>query len=167
VESISIRPMRPEDAPLLQDAHRRLSPEAIRLRFHGNLRELPDEMARHFCTVDGYDRAAFAAVTGAPERIIGVGRYDWIGDGVAEIAFVVEDEYQGRGVGARLFDTVLAAARTRGAETLLAQVVHGNSVMRHLLKRTGFPLRTERTRDADCMYLTIQGDDGYPRAARS
>jgi GNAT superfamily N-acetyltransferase len=155
VESIGIRPLRPEDAPRLQDTHRRLSPEAIRLRFHGYLRELPDEMARHFCTVDGYDRAAFAAVTGDPERIVGVGRYDWLGDGVAEVAFVVEDGYQGQGIGGRLFDTVLNAARSRGAHTLLAQVVHGNSTMRHMLQRTGLPLRTESTRDTDCLYLAV------------
>jgi RimJ/RimL family protein N-acetyltransferase len=154
-ESIAIRPLRPDDAPRLQETHRRLSPEAIRLRFHGYLRELPDEMARHFCAVDGHDRAAFAAVTGDPERIIGVGRYDWIGDDTVEIAFVVEDAFHGRGIGTRLFNTVLEAAKKRGAKTMLAQVIHGNSAMRRVLERSGLPLKTTRTRDTDCLYLTI------------
>jgi RimJ/RimL family protein N-acetyltransferase len=117
-------------------------------------------MARHFCAVDGYDRAAFAAVIGEPERIVGVGRYDWLGDGLAEVAFVVEDGYQGRGIGTRLCDMVIDAARLRGAHTVLAQVVHGNSIMRRMLEGTGRPLRNERTRDADCLYLTIADEAG-------
>jgi RimJ/RimL family protein N-acetyltransferase len=160
VETVRIRPLGADDVERLQAMHRRLSPEAIRLRFHGFLRELPDEMARHFCAVDGYDRAAFAAVIGEPERIVGVGRYDWLGDGLAEVAFVVEDGYQGRGIGTRLCDMVIDAARLRGAHTVLAQVVHGNSIMRRMLERTGRPLRNERTRDADCLYLTIADEAG-------
>jgi GNAT superfamily N-acetyltransferase len=160
VDQVRIRPLGVDDAARLQAMHRRLSPEAIRLRFHGFLRELPDEMARHFCAVDGYDRAAFAAVIGDPEQIVGVGRYDWLGDGLAEVAFVVEDGYQGRGVGSRLFDTVIDAARARGVHTVLAYVVHGNSIMRRMLERTGRSLRTERARDADCLYLTIADEVG-------
>jgi RimJ/RimL family protein N-acetyltransferase len=153
---VTIRPIRPDDMERLQAFHLRLSPEAIRLRFHGYLRELPETLARRFTQVDGHDRVAFVAVTDDPERIVGVGRYDWQGNGVAEVAFVVEDGYQRRGIGSRLQTTLLTSARARGdIHTLLARVVHGNSRMRKLLEATGYPVRLERGHDADLLWLTL------------
>jgi RimJ/RimL family protein N-acetyltransferase len=152
---IRLRPIRPDDMTRLQEFHRRLSPEAIRLRFHGYMRELPDAMARRFCAVDGHDRVAFVAVAGDPERIVGVGRFDRERDhkGEAEMAFVVEDAYQGHGIGSRLLSQLIEAAHANGIHTLVARVLPGNSPMRHLLQRTGYPLRSRRDRDADCLIM--------------
>ena len=155
---ITIRPIRPDDVLRLQSFHRRLSPEAIRLRFHGYLRELPDAMALRFCEVDGHDRVAFVAVTGDPERIVGVGRYDVQEDGVAEVAFVVEDAYQGHGIGSTLLRRLVESARARGIHTFLASVLPGNSPMRRLLERMGYPLRVERGMGVDCLWLALPDD---------
>ena len=154
---VTIRPIRPDDWRRLQEFHLRLSPEAIRLRFHAYLRELPDDMAHRFCEVDGYVRVAFVAVSGAPERIVGVGRYDRVGTEVAEMAFVVEDAYQRKGIGTTLLNHLLQRARTDGAKTFLARVLPGNTPMRHLLEKTGCPIRTERGfhGDADLLWLAL------------
>jgi GNAT superfamily N-acetyltransferase len=154
---VALRPIRPDDTARLQELHLRLSPEAIRLRFHGYMRELPDAMAKRFCEVDGHHRVAFVAVTGDPERIVGVGRYDRDQDrvGEAEMAFVVEDEYQGHGIGSRLLSQLIESARANGIHTLVARVLPGNSPMRHLLQHTGYPLRSRRDRDADCLIMEI------------
>lgn len=155
-DDVTIRPIRPDDMERLQGFHLRLSPEAIRLRFHGYLRELPETLARRFTQVDGHDRVAYVAVTGDPEQIVGVGRYDWQEDGVAEVAFVVEDGYQRHGIGSCLLATLLESAQARGdINTLLARVVHGNSRMRKLLEAAGHPLRLERGHDADLLWLTL------------
>jgi RimJ/RimL family protein N-acetyltransferase len=154
---IALRPIRPDDTRRLQEFHRRLSPEAIRLRFHGYMRELPDAMAKRFCEVDGHDRVAFVAVTGHPERIVGVGRFDREQErqGEAEMAFVVEDAYQGRGLGSLLLSQLIDSARSNGIHTLVARVLPGNSPMRRLLQRAGYPLRSCRDRDADCLIMEI------------
>jgi acetyltransferase len=152
---VSFRPIRADDVTRLQEFHRRLSPDVVRLRFHGYLRELPDTMAERFCQVDGRDRAAFVAVTGDPEQIVGVGRYDWQGDGVAEAAFVVQDSYQRLGIGTALLHRVIEAARARGVHTFLARVLHENTAIRHLMAKTGYPLSFEHHREDDCLRLSL------------
>lgn len=153
---MSIRPIRPDDAPALQVFHSCLSPESIRLRFHGLLKELPAPMARRFCEVDGYNRAAFVATTGDPERIIGVGRYDWIGDGDAEIAFVVADSFQRHAIGTMLLKRVFEVARKRGLRRLVAHVLPGNTPMLHLIERSGYPFRVQWAGDHNNVWVTLQ-----------
>lgn len=140
---------------LLQAFHGRLSPAAVRLRFHGYLRELPDDLAHRFCSVDGLLRVAFVAVTGNPERIVGVGRYDRIGTEVAEVALVVEDAYQNQGIGTRLLNRLISSAREGSVRRFLALVLRGNNPMRRLLEKTACPLHMEHARDADTIWLEL------------
>jgi RimJ/RimL family protein N-acetyltransferase len=163
----------------LQAFHRRLSPDAIRLRFHSYLPEPPDDLARRFCEVDSWNRVAFVATfpadesgeldaPGSPitsqhplgsgsERIVAVGRFDREGEDAAEVAFVVEDGCQGRGLGSRLLRLLIAAARERGIRTLVAHTLPGNTRMRRLLERAGYPLRMQRGKDEDFLWLEIGG----------
>lgn len=152
---IAYRPIRPDDVERLKAFHRTLSQEAIRLRFHGYIRELPDGLAHRFCEVDGQDRVAFVAVAGEPEQIVGVGRFDRQEGGEAEVAFVVADSYQRRGIGRRLLTLLIDAARERGITELVASVLRGNSAMRKMLEDTGFPIRVKRRRDADDLWMTL------------
>lgn len=113
-------------------------------------------MARRFCEVDGYNRAAFVATTGDPERIIGVGRYDWIGDGDAEIAFVVADSFQRHAIGTMLLKRVFEVARKRGLRRLVAHVLPGNTPMLHLIERSGYPFRVQWAGDHNNVWVTLQ-----------
>lgn len=155
--SIGIRPIRPDDVERLQAFHRTLSPVVIHLRFHGMLRELPSNLARSFCTVDGRDRVAFVAVASVPEQIVGVGRYDRVDPTTAEIAFVVTDAYHHMGIGTRLLERLIHSARRHDIGQLLAWVLPGNNEMRKLLLKTDLPLVVERGMDADAMFLQIGG----------
>ncbi len=152
---VTFRPIRPDDVARLQAFHQRLSLEAIRLRFHSYLRELPDAMARHFCEVDGQNRVALVAVAGEPEQIVAVGRFDREQDDTAEVAFVVADAYQRQGIRAYLFRRLIAEARQGGIRTLIARVLPGNTAMRRLLEHTGYPLQVEYSRDANCIRLSL------------
>lgn len=152
---ISIRPIRPDDVDRLQSFHQRLSPEAIRLRFHGYLKELPDEMARRFCNVDGRDRVAYVAVNGEPEHIVGVGRYDREDQSTAEVAFVVEDAFQHQGLGTALLQRLIASAHSQHIRFMAARVLHGNSPMRRLLERTGYPVTVLNRGGTDLLQMDI------------
>ena len=91
--------------------HEALSPDTIRLRFfspHPHLR--PDEVS-HFTTVDYHDRVALVALIGP--TMVAVGRYERLsGTTSAEVAFVVADAYQGRGLGTLLLEKLADAGRS-------------------------------------------------------
>ena len=99
--SVPVRRIRAEDAAALQRLVGRSSDRSIELRFLGSLKELSDEMARRFADVDGKDRFALVALD--PENsdeIVGVVRYAREGDeDGAEYAALIEDRFQGRGLG--------------------------------------------------------------------
>jgi GNAT superfamily N-acetyltransferase len=135
--NIRIRPIRPDDWRRLQRFHQRLSDTTIALRFHGAKRELSEPLAHRFANVDGHDNAAFVATTGTWGRIVGVARYSRIGPAAAEVAFVVEDAYQGQGIGQKLMARLRAHALQNGITEFVAMVLPGNTPMLHLLEEAG------------------------------
>lgn len=141
---IIARPIRPEDAPALQRFHTRLSQQSIYLRFFGIMPELSDERARYFTHLDGVDRFALVGIDPRePEEIIGVVRMDREpGTDAGEYAAIVEDRWQGRGVGFTLTLLLIDAARRRGYRTLFAVVMPENLRMLNLLRDLGLPTRT-------------------------
>ncbi len=119
----------------------RFSPRTVYLRFHQVLKDMSREDVRRFCTVD-YD-SSFALVatvdSGGQEKIIAVGRYARLpGQDTAEIAFVVEDPYQGRGVGTQLLHQLALIARERGINVFEADVLAQNQDMLRVLKDSGY-----------------------------
>ena len=142
-ECVVVREIRAEDAPALQRLVGRSSERSIGLRFFGPLKELSDERARHFAEVDGVDRFALVALD--PEDtggIVAVVRYEREGstDG-AEYAALVEDRFQGRGLGIGLTRRLIEAARERGIERLYALVMRENTGMLRLLRSLSLPER--------------------------
>ena len=137
------RRIRPEDAAALQRLHRRLSERSVYLRFFQTLRELPAAQARDFAHVDGQDRCALVALDPQqPDEIIAVVRYDRDpGTARAEYAAVVEDRWQGRGLGLELTRWLIEVARRQGIRTLYALILPENGRMRQLFQRLGLPLR--------------------------
>ena len=131
-----IRPIRPDDEPGLVDLYERLSRRSAYQRFFTVRRQLPQNWYHAFANVDYTSRLALVAEreTVAGSRLIGVGRYEPTEEaGVAEVATVVEDGWQGRGLGAILLDEVLRAAETRGIHRFRAYVLADNQPMLRLL----------------------------------
>jgi RimJ/RimL family protein N-acetyltransferase len=139
--SVPVREIRGADASALQRLVGRSSEHSIELRFFGPMKELSDEMARRFAEVDGKDRFALVALD--PENtdeIVGVVRYEREeGTDGAEYAALVEDRFQGRGLGIGLTRKLIEAARERGIGRLHALVMPENRGMLSLL-----PLRRGR-----------------------
>jgi GNAT superfamily N-acetyltransferase len=150
--TVRLRPIRPDDAPRLQAFHGRLSRDSIVMRFFSPLPVLSDERAAYFTTVDFDRRLAIVAVEpadaidrpGGDELIVGVARYDRVGDDRAEIALIVEDRVQHHGIGSALFWALVDAARKRGIVTLTAEVLAENRRMLRLLRESGLPMRSRR-----------------------
>lgn len=100
----------------------------------------PDEVHR-FTHVDHRDREAIVAVVGG--EIVAVARFDRLGSGrSAEVAFVVSDAWQGRGLGSLMLSHLAHRARQVGIERFIAQTLAHNHRMRRVFARSGYPLVT-------------------------
>jgi GNAT superfamily N-acetyltransferase len=139
--SVGVRPIRPDDDERLRAFHARLSPESIYRRFFASLPSLPLAQAERFTHVDYEGRMALVATTGsgADQAIIAVVRYEQIAAQCAEVAFVVEDRWQHRGIAGALIARLVDYARARGFTSLVAIALVDNLPMRALLSHAGYP----------------------------
>jgi RimJ/RimL family protein N-acetyltransferase len=142
---VPVREIRAEDAPALRRLVGRSSERSIELRFFGPVKELSEEEARRFAEVDGKDRFALVALDPEDEdEIVAVVRYEREGDtDGAEYAVLVEDRFQGRGLGSGLTRCLIEGAKERGIKRLHALVLRENGRMLRLLQSLGL---TERKR---------------------
>jgi GNAT superfamily N-acetyltransferase len=107
---------------------------------------LSKEEARRFCTVDYVNTFALVGTLGEAdeERIIAVGRYArQPGAEIAQIAFEVEDKYQGLGIGTHLLDQLSYIARDKGITTFEAEVLAENRDMMNVLINSGFKMNKQ------------------------
>jgi len=150
-----LRPIRPDDEPRLVELFHRLSQRTVYQRFFRAYAQLPEGWYQRFANVDYHTRLALVAEEQkAGEQVLrAVARYE-PGDtpGTTEIAIVVEDAWQGRGVGSLLLDALLAAAETRGQRRFKADVLADNRPMLRVLSR----LAEVRRRELDHGVLTIE-----------
>ncbi|HEU5001616.1 MAG TPA: GNAT family N-acetyltransferase [Actinomycetota bacterium] len=142
--TVRIRPVLPSDADQVLALFGRLSTESLARRFHGVHRLRPSE-ARYFCTVDYV--ASFGLVAehgGGPSlRVVALANYFATRPGVAECAFCVDENLQGRGLGSILVEHLAEAAAEAGITTFEADVVGSNTAMLGVFGATGLPLERE------------------------
>jgi len=140
---IFIRPIKPEDAPLLLEFFDGLSRESIYYRFFSPLKTLPKKMLARFTQLD-YDRdmALVAMEQSQPEeKILGVARLMSKAGGIEpEFAVVVGDPWQGNGVGVALMEHLIGIARERGVESIWGLVLAENTHMLALARKLGFAI---------------------------
>jgi GNAT superfamily N-acetyltransferase len=132
--AVATRPVRPDDATSFCRLWDRLSPETVYRRFHAPLRR-PPVGAERLVRVDHDLREAVVAVVGGD--VVGVARYDRrpADPATAEVAVVVEDAWQGVGVGRQLVEQLTALAAGRGVRTLTATVQADNDRVVGLIER--------------------------------
>jgi GNAT superfamily N-acetyltransferase len=141
---VCLRPTRTTDARAMQDLFYRLSEEDRETRFLHKLSSLTDTAAQHLCSVDYEEEMAFAAVVGPTEheRIVGASCYYLSpATGLAEVAYMVDPDWQGLGLGGRLHEGLVEYAREHGARGLTADVLLGNSRMLRVFKSGDYALR--------------------------
>ncbi len=139
--AVPFRSIQPEDIDALQRFHKRLGERTIYLRFFGSMKELSDEKARYFATVDGVDHVAFVALDPEdPGEIVAIVRYDREPeDETAEYAALVEDRWQDHGLGIALTRKLIDEAKDKGVRYFYALVLGENTRMLELLRHLDLP----------------------------
>ncbi|HUQ24978.1 MAG TPA: GNAT family N-acetyltransferase [Burkholderiales bacterium] len=136
---LPLRPIRPEDAPLLTRFFEALSERSRYQRFMQHLHALPPGMLARFTNVD-YERELGLVVLDPEGRdILAVGRYaPSVDDGNAEFALTVADAWQAKGIGRTLLERLCDYARRAGYRALYGRILDGNKEMLELAARLGF-----------------------------
>ncbi|MEV6346128.1 GNAT family N-acetyltransferase [Actinoplanes sp. NPDC051851] len=140
--AVHLRRIRPEDADAIVDFHSRMSDRTRYLRYFSPYPRIPERDLHRFVNVDHRDREAFVTVD--PDgRITSVGRYERLGPDSpdAEVAFVVEDAHQGRGIGSVLLEHLADAARVHGITRFVAEVLPENNGMLRVFGDTGYQVQ--------------------------
>ncbi|GIZ51779.1 bifunctional acetate--CoA ligase family protein/GNAT family N-acetyltransferase [Noviherbaspirillum aridicola] len=136
----TLRPVRPDDAEMLQDFVRRMSPESRYFRFVSTMRELPLRMLARFTLID-YDRE-MALVAVHEGRIIAVSRYVTNPDlDSCEFSLAVADDFNGQGLGSRMMYAIMDAARAKGLKQIEGLVLTNNAPMLRLMRSLEFEVR--------------------------
>jgi acetyl coenzyme A synthetase (ADP forming)-like protein len=137
---IRIRPARIEDEPGLVAFLQGLAVESRRLRFAGLSNDFTTP-AHRWAAPDAEESCSLVAETGTDGRIVANGSYDRLGPDSAEVAFVVADDWQGRGVGTLLLEDLARRAQDDGIDTFVAEVLPENVRMLDVFRASGFPVR--------------------------
>lgn len=136
-----LRPVRPDDADRLVAFYARVSPESKYLRFFAPYPVLSEADVKRFTHVDYNDRVALILTVGP--HMVAIGRYDRIDDAQAEVAFLVEDSQQGKGCGQLLLEHLADAARDRGIQRFVAEVLPQNRRMVSVFADAGYKVSRE------------------------
>lgn len=160
------RAIHPDDGARLQSFHAHLSTDSIVFRFFRFMPALPDNEAARLTHLDYEGRMALVAVeprspaadNGAPDAtadIVGVVRYERLQQDVAEVAFIITDKWQGKGIATALLHRLAAYARRRGITSLIAVTMSGNARMFEVLRHAGYPLALRHDADEVTVRLDI------------
>lgn len=142
--NITIRPIRPEDAKLVQAFVKNLSEESRYFRFMNSIHELSHEMLVRFTQIDYRREAALIAVTKddlGEEIELGVARYSTNPDGEScEFALAIADNMSGKGLANKLMNSLIAVAREKGFKFMQGEVLSNNIQMLNLMKNLDFKI---------------------------
>lgn len=162
---VLLRPIRPDDESALSALYERLSPQTAYQRFFTVMRRLPPNWAHILANVD-YDRQMAIVATDPEGALIGVARYAYDArTDEAEIAIVVEDGWQGRGLGKRLLGELIGYAASRGIRRLRAYVLADNGRMLKLIRRVSTILDRKLESGVISLLLAPPADSGSVVAA--
>jgi GNAT superfamily N-acetyltransferase len=155
---VEIRSLKPSDQAELIGAVGRTSAESMRRRFLGTKREFSPSEVDFFVNVDFYTHVALVAEVkeNGQTYIVAGGRYVIVKPGTAEVAFVVIDAYQGRGLATLLMRHLIALARQAGLEVFVAEVLSDNTAMLTTFQRSGLPLTTKRSAEVAHVALSLR-----------
>jgi acyl-CoA hydrolase/GNAT superfamily N-acetyltransferase len=131
--TVHIRPTLTTDAPRLQELFYQLDPEDVYTRFFRKLSSLTRQAAEHFCSVNYQEEMAFAACVGDVEtgqEIVATSCYYVNADtGLADVAYMVRPDYQGKGLGTALHERTIEYARQNGIRGFTADILESNQAM--------------------------------------
>ena len=161
---VTIRAIRPDDRDVLQAAFKELDKRTISLRFFGPKKELTDRELTAATGVDFIWTVALVTCVqdGADEKIIGAGRHVAIGSADppdrAEVAFTVEEDYQGLGISGLTLRHLAGIAKQTGIAQFHAEVLRENTGMLAAFNRSGFPVQQKISEGIAHITLSLSSD---------
>jgi len=153
---VFVRPIRPDDEPLMKEMFYSLAERTRYLRFHGPVKSFPHNRLQVFCNVDYSDEMALIGLIGEPgaEEVVAVGAYTRnAADNSAEVAFTVRDDWQNKGLGTRLFNHRVEIGREKGIEVFRAEVLPENVPMMNVFHHSDCHVST--TTEGGIVHVTI------------
>jgi RimJ/RimL family protein N-acetyltransferase len=157
--AVTLRPMQPTDVTAILEMHDRLLSDTIYYRYLHPYKPTFEELD-HLARLDRAMGAAFVAVIKEDEkdRVIGLGFYQTEAQNrtIGQPAFLVEDEYQNRGVGWALAGLVIQHARTSGLQVLDALIHYANRKMMRLIEKSGVPYKAKLSYGACEVRISLQ-----------
>jgi RimJ/RimL family protein N-acetyltransferase len=156
-----IRAVRPDDRERIAAAVRGLEAQSIYTRLFSARKELSESGLDRIMRVEPGREELLVATVGPDERIVGSARFvanAGTPAASAEVAFVVEEDFQGLGIAGRLFEHLAQRARRQGIRAFTAEVLPGNQAMLAVFKRSRLPL--EQRREDGVVHLTLALGDG-------
>jgi RimJ/RimL family protein N-acetyltransferase len=152
---VEIRALQQDDRENMLAAIGRTSARSLQRRFFVPKRGFSEREISFFIDIDFRDHVALVAEMKENDHfvIIGGGRYIVTEPGVAEMAFVVIDDYQGKGIGTSLLRHLIELARDAGLKELTADVLPDNTAMLNLFARLGF--RSRPSHDPQVRHLVL------------
>jgi acetyltransferase len=139
--TLMLRPIRPEDEPLIDEMYKTISEEAFHSRFFQAAKNASHEMHIRQCSID-YDREmgiVAEIMQDDNRRIVGIGTLMTdAGQKSGEYAVLVHDDYQGKGLGYKLVDVLIGIAQDKGLEEIYGIILSNNRKMINVSKKLGF-----------------------------
>jgi GNAT superfamily N-acetyltransferase len=162
--AVRIRGVRADDKKRISEAFRNLETESIYKRFFQYKKALTDEELKAATEVDFENEVALMVTIGEKETetIIGAGRYVVFdasgGQRGAEVAFMVEEDYQGLGIASLTLRHLAGIAKDKGVAQLHAEVLQENRGMLAVFKRSGLPMKQESAEGVVHVTLSLRGE---------
>ncbi|MFZ3063439.1 MAG: GNAT family N-acetyltransferase [Actinomycetota bacterium] len=165
-QSLCIRPIRPDDRERLKKLIYRLSPLTRYFRFQYAKKYISDEELAYYTEAKLPKRCAYVATRGEgeEERIVAVGSYDAVPDmKSAEVAFVVEESFQGRGVGTVLLEKLAETAGKYRIKRFIGRVLPENTRMLELFDESGFKIAKELSEGVYDISINLEEQEEYAK----
>jgi acyl-CoA hydrolase/RimJ/RimL family protein N-acetyltransferase len=141
--TVLLRPVKISDEPLLKDLFYSLSDQSLYKRFISVRKDMPHARLQEFVIIDYTKQMSILAIIQDAEKEIAIGLGQYVIDAdshTAEVAFVVRDDYQGKGVGTELLNYIVFLGKRIGLLGFVAEVLQENQKMLHLFEKKGFEI---------------------------
>ncbi len=159
-QGIFLKPATEKDIPIVSSFMKRLSRESLRMRFMASIAEVSQNLIKDLCNGDFKQNGCLLAITGERKsvKVIGLGNYVAVGNGhTAEVAFLIEDKYQGRGISTILLERLAGLAAANGFIDFEAEVLPDNQPMMNVFKSSGFEKHRAWSSDTVHFELPVKG----------
>jgi GNAT superfamily N-acetyltransferase len=143
--TVFVRPIRPEDERLYGPFFAAETPEDLRRRFFGPVKDFGHAFVARFVQIDYAQAMAFIALDEATGEMLGVARLHTTADqGAGEYAILVRSDLKNHGLGWQLMQMIIAFARAKGFHRVEGQVLRDNTTMLEMCRELGFEIHTDR-----------------------